>query len=181
MRVDPQREAGVGVAEVLGQGLDVLALVGAIGAITLRCFNVSGAANGVGDSDTTRIIPKALAVAAGRADTLGINGNGTAVREFTHVLDVADAMVAALDAAQPGKSLTYNVGSGIEATMLDIVRAVERVTRRQLAIEHNPPLPEPRVMMADSSRVRDELTWAPRRSSIEQIITDAWAEADPTS
>jgi len=89
--------------------------------------------------------------------------------------------VAALGAAQPGKALVYNVGSGFETTMLDVVRGVERVAGRPLPVEHNPPRPEPRVMMADSTRIREELAWAPKRSSIERIITDAWAAVDPSA
>jgi len=151
------------------------AATGAIGVVTLRCFNIAGAVDGVGDADTTRIIPKAIAVAAGRADVLGINGDGKAVREFTHVADVADAMVLGLAAARPGTGATYNIGSGIEATMLDVVHIVESITGRQLPVEHLPPKPEPAVLVADSDRIRRDLDWRPRRSSLEQIIRDAWA------
>ena len=147
---------------------------GAIGVVTLRCFNITGAVDRVGDTDTTRIIPKAIAVAAGQADVLGINGDGKAVREFTHVADVADAMVLGLAAAKPGTAATYNIGSGIEVTMLDVVRTVEAITGRQLPVEHHPPKPEPAVLVANSDRIRRDLEWQPRRASLEQIIRDAW-------
>ncbi|HEY7071782.1 MAG TPA: NAD-dependent epimerase/dehydratase family protein [Acidimicrobiales bacterium] len=150
---------------------------GAIGVLTLRCFNIAGAVDGVGDGDTTRIIPKAVAVAADRAGVLGINGDGKAVREFTHVADVADAVVLGLAAARPGTAATYNIGSGIEVTMLDVVRTIESVTGRRLPVEHHPPKPEPAVLVADSDRIRRDLEWDPRRSSLEQIIRDAWAAA----
>jgi UDP-glucose 4-epimerase len=64
-----------------------LASTGAIGAISLRAFNIAGAANGLGDRDESRLIPKVLAVQAGRADELVINGDGSAVRDFVHVSD----------------------------------------------------------------------------------------------
>lgn len=147
---------------------------GSIGLITLRCFNTGGAVDGVGDTDTTRIIPKAIAVAAGLADHLGINGDGKAVREFTHVADVASALVTALEAAEPGVSRTYNIGSGIESTMLDIVNAVEKTSGRPVAVEYLPPKPEPAVLIADSTRIRDDLGWQPQQSSLDQIIHDSW-------
>jgi UDP-glucose 4-epimerase len=150
------------------------ATAGSIGLVTLRCFNTGGAADGVGDTDTTRIIPKAIAVAAGLADHLGINGDGKAVREFTHVADVASALVTALEAAKPGAALTYNIGSGIESTMLDVVTAVEMTSGKPVAVEYLPPKPEPAVLVADSSRIREDLGWQPRQSTLDEIIRDAW-------
>jgi UDP-glucose 4-epimerase len=147
---------------------------GSIGLVTLRCFNIGGAVDGVGDTDTTRIIPKAIAVAAGLADHLGINGDGKAVREFTHVGDVASALVTALEAAKPGVAGTYNIGSGVESTMLDIVNAVEKTSGRVVAVEYLPPKPEPAVLIADSTRISDDLGWQPRESTLDQIIHDSW-------
>lgn len=151
---------------------------GRVGVVTLRCFNVAGAVGRVGDSDTTRIIPKALAVAAGVADELVINGDGKAVREFTHVADVADAVVAALGAAEPGVARTFNVGSGVESAMLDVVRVVEKITGRDVPVRHVAAKPEPTVLMADSTRIRSELGWVPRRPGLERIVGDAWAAID---
>jgi len=155
------------------------AATGAIGVVTLRCFNIAGAVDSVGDADTTRIIPKAIAVAAGQADVLGINGDGKAVREFTHVADVADAMVLGLAAASPGTAATYNIGSGIEVTLLDVVRTVESIAGHKFPVEHLPPKPEPAVLVADSDRIRRDLEWHPGQSSLDQIIRDAWDAAVP--
>ena len=96
------------------------------------------------------------------------------MREFTHVADVADATVLGLAAAKPGTAAAYNIGSGIEVTMLDVVRTVEAITGRQLPVEHHPPKPEPAVLVANSDRIRRDLEWQPRRASLEQIIRDAW-------
>ena len=79
------------------------AATGAIGSVVLRTFNVAGAVAGRGDLDETRIIPKAIAVAAGRAERLNVNGDGSAVREFIHVDDLARAYVAALEACEQGR------------------------------------------------------------------------------
>ena len=149
--------------------------------VILRCFNVAGAVDGVGDVDRSRIIPKALAVAAGVADRLTINGDGTAVREFTHVADVASAMVTGLAGAAPGPARIFNVGSGVESTMLDLVEVAERVTGRPVAVEHRPAAMEPKVVVADSSRIRAELGWRPACPSLEEIVADAWGAVQATT
>ncbi|MGH3328202.1 MAG: NAD-dependent epimerase/dehydratase family protein [Streptomycetales bacterium] len=147
---------------------------GRLGAVSLRCFNVAGAVDGRGDTDETRIIPKALAVAAGRAPHLEVNGDGTAVREFVHVDDLAAAYVLALQGCEPGRHQVFNVGSGTGVSVLDVIAAAEAVTGRPLAVLHRPPQPEPPVLLADSSRIRDQLAWCPERSDIPRIIADAW-------
>src|ERR1700730_15300253 len=76
------------------------AATGALGAMSLRCFNVAGAMGSRGDRDLTRVIPRALAVAAGDAPFFPLNGDGSAVREFVHVADVADAFLLALEASR---------------------------------------------------------------------------------
>lgn len=148
---------------------------GAVGAVTMRCFNVAGAVDGVGDPDRSRIIPKALAVAAGLADELVINGDGKAVREFTHVADVAAGVAAALGAARSGYASTYNAGSGTEATMLDVVEVVEAVTGRPVPVRHVQAKPEPAVVVANSSAIREQLGWIPEHTDLRQIVADAWA------
>ena len=76
------------------------AALGGISAVTLRTFNVAGAVDGHGDPDTSRIIPKTLLVAAGQADCLTVNGDGSAIREYTHAGDLARAYAMALDSAE---------------------------------------------------------------------------------
>jgi UDP-glucose 4-epimerase len=151
-----------------------LASTGRIAAVTLRCFNIAGAVDGLGDRDLTRIIPRTLAVAAGQG-RLTINGDGSAVREYTHVTDVAAAFARALEHAEPGRAAVYNVGSGRGVTLAEVVAVAEQVTGRPVEREHRPPRPEARVLMADSSRIRAELGWRPERSSLEQILSDGWA------
>ena len=155
---------------------------GRLAAVSLRCFNIAGAVQGHGDPDTTRIIPKALAVAAGQFPHMLINGDGTALREYTHPLDVADAYRRALDAAEPAKHMIYNVGSGNPVSVADVIDAVRRITGQPVPTEHRPPAPEAHILMADSTRIRADLGWATTHSTLDQIISDGWqAAAHPHS
>jgi UDP-glucose 4-epimerase len=150
------------------------AALGGIAAVSLRTFNVAGAADGHGDPDTSRIIPKALLVAAGRADCLTINGDGRAVREFTHVCDLARAYAAALDAAHPAGHRVYNVGSGVGVSVREVIDVTERVTGRRVPVRWGPPVSEPSELRADSTGIAADLGWQPSRSSLDTIVSDAW-------
>ena len=146
----------------------------AFNAVCLRLFNVAGAVDGRTDTEQSRIIPKTLAVAAGHAPVLEINGDGGAVRDFVHVEDVADAFLLALNACRPGAYPVYNVG-GAAASIIDVIATTEQVTGRAVPVVHNPPRPEPRVMVADTARISRDLSWTPQRSSLSRIISDAWS------
>jgi UDP-glucose 4-epimerase len=146
----------------------------------LRLFNVAGAANGRGDSDLSRIIPKTLAVAAGNAPALQVNGDGSAVRDFVHVLDAARAVAAALQASDPGAMRTYNVRA-TAASVADIIDVCSTVTGRNIAVEYLPPKPEPQVLLADCASIHRDLGWAPVHSDLPVIIADAWAATMPRS
>lgn len=151
-----------------------VATTGAVGAISLRAFNIAGGFAGTSDPDLTRLIPKVLAVQAGLASEVGVNGDGSAVRDFVHVLDMANAFVLALEACAPGKWRAYNVGSGRRSSVADVLAAAEQVTGRPVPAKHNPPASEPPVLLADSSRIRDELGWQPKNSDLAQILSDGW-------
>jgi len=148
---------------------------GVVGSVVLRAFNVAGAVGAHRDPDESRIIPKALAVAAGRARHVHVNGDGSAEREFVHVDDLARAYVAALEACRPGDHKVFNVGSGTGVSVKDIITTVEQVTGKQVTVTWGPPLPEPAVLLADSSLIRDELSWSPQRSDLTSIVSDAWS------
>jgi UDP-glucose 4-epimerase len=145
------------------------------GSVVLRTFNVAGSVDGRPDPDETRLVPRALEVAAGRLPHLNINGDGTAVREYVHVDDLAGAYRLALEADLTGEHLVYNVGSGTGTSVQDVVTTAAEVTGRPIPTVTNPPKPEPPLLMADSSAIRDELGWAPERSDLRQIITDSWS------
>ncbi|WP_431677630.1 NAD-dependent epimerase/dehydratase family protein [Kitasatospora sp. KL5] len=149
---------------------------GEVSAVVLRCFNAAGA----GDVDEARIIPKALAVAAGRHPYLEMNGDGSVVRDFVHVDDVADAYLRALGAedvlAAHGGFRVYNVGA-TPASMLEIVAAVERVTGRRVPVVHLPAQAEAPRLVADCTRIGQELGWRAERSALDRLVQDAWAAA----
>lgn len=156
------------------QVLAAVAATGVLGAVALRSFNVAGAAGRHGDPDLTRLIPRAVAVAAGLAPALPVNGDGTVAREYLHVADAADAYALALKAARPGRSTIYNIGSGHPATIAEVVATVEEITGRRLARQRQPAADEPALLVADSSRIRAELGWSSPRSTLRRIVADAW-------
>ncbi|MGI8815330.1 MAG: NAD-dependent epimerase/dehydratase family protein [Pseudonocardia sp.] len=151
-----------------------LAATGAIGATSLRTFNVAGAIGRHIDPDLTRLIPKLLAVQLGEAPELVVNGDGSAVRDFVHVADMAAAFVLALEACELGKWSAFNVGSGRRSTVRDAIETVEAVTGRSVPRHHAPPAEEPPALLADSSRITAELGWQPENSYLSRIISDAW-------
>jgi UDP-glucose 4-epimerase len=151
-----------------------VAETGAIGAVSLRAFNIAGASGGHADPDETRLIPKVIAVQTGHAPELVINGDGSAVRDYVHVDDMADAFVRALDACAIGSWRAYNIGSGRRTSIRDVVRAAETVTGRPVPIRHAPAANEPPTLLADSTRAETELGWHPIRSDLTTIVEDAW-------
>jgi UDP-glucose 4-epimerase len=149
------------------------------GGVVLRTFNVAGSVESRPDPDQTRLVARALEVAAGRLPHLTINGDGTAVREYVHVDDLAGAYVLAFDAAKAGGHRVFNVGSGMGASVRDVVAMVAEVTGRPVPTVSAAPTPEPPLLVADSSAIRGELGWTPKRSDLRQIIADAWAARHP--
>lgn len=103
-----------------------------------------------------------------------INGDGTALREYTHVLDVAKAYRLALEATPSDGHTIYNLGSSAGVTIAQIISATRQITGADVPVEHGPAKPEPQILMADSSRLRNELSWTPTRSDLAVIISDGW-------
>ncbi|MGH3645992.1 MAG: NAD-dependent epimerase/dehydratase family protein [Micromonosporaceae bacterium] len=150
------------------------AAAGALAAVTLRCFNIAGAVDGYGDNDPTRLIPNVLRAAAGKLPHLTVNGDGSAVREYVHVADVASACRLALEKATPGHDI-YNIGTGEGLSINDIIEATERVTGRPVRVMNGPAKSEPHTLVADSSRAQQVLDWRPAKSSVGTIVEDAWS------
>jgi UDP-glucose 4-epimerase len=147
---------------------------GRFGAVVLRVFNAAGATKDgrIGNADT--ILPKAIAVARGAQPRLTVNGDGTAVRDFVHVHDVARAFAAALAYALPDRRAVFNVGA-VGASVLDIVAAVRTASGQRVPVEHRPSRGEVPVLLADTRRIRAELGWTPRHSGLGTIVADAWS------
>jgi UDP-glucose 4-epimerase len=151
--------------------IDWQARTGVLGATVMRIFNAAGG----DDPDPGRLLPRVLAVATGEKPHLDINGDGTVVRDYVHVQDVAAAFAAALDhGAAPGSARRYNIGSGIGTSVLDVVATVEQLTGKVLAVEHRDAAPEPAALISDPGRAIADLRWKPGRSQLDRIVHDAW-------
>jgi UDP-glucose 4-epimerase len=155
-----------------------------LGAMSLRYFNVAGASGAQGERHAveTHIIPIALQVVRGERSAFGIFGDdyptpdGTCIRDYVHVDDLADAHLLALDAAAAGTHTIYNLGSGAGFSVLDVVEAVRRVTGHPVPTEVAPRRAgDPAVLVASSARIRDELGWVPRKPTVDEMVADAWA------
>jgi len=154
--------------------------------ISLRYFNASGAdpSGEIGEAHPNKahVIEMALLTALGKRDTMRIFGtdyptpDGTAVRDFIHVCDLADAHVRALQALEAGAATdAYNVGLGRGFSVREVVDTAEQVTgiplRRQLDPRRSG---DPATLVADPGRIRLELGWTPRFTHLEEIIETAW-------
>jgi UDP-glucose 4-epimerase len=152
-----------------------VAATGVIGAVSLRAFNIAGASGGHTDLDLSRLIPKILAVQAGKAENLVINGDGNVIRDFVHVEDMADAFVRTVESCVPGEWRAYNIGSGRRTTIRQVLETAERITGSPVPRRHAPPANEPPILIADPSLAMEALGWRPTKSDITRIIGDAWA------
>jgi UDP-glucose 4-epimerase len=155
-------------------------------AISLRYFNVAGATqrNGEDHHPETHLIPLVLRVAAGESSHVQIFGqdyptpDGTCIRDFVHVRDVAAAHLLALEATGEGDpSLeVYNLGSAAGFSVREVVEAARKVTGRAIpARVLKRRTGDPPVLVASSRRARRELGWHPEHSKLDQMLADAWA------
>ena len=154
-----------------------------LAAVSLRYFNVAGANGELGEdhSPETHLIPLVLQAAAGKRPSVSIFGtdyptpDGTAVRDYIHVVDLAGAHVLALEKAVPGRHDIYNLGSERGYSVREVVETARRVTGREIVAEEAPRRPgDPPRLVAAMERARDGLGWTPERS-LEDMIRDAWA------
>lgn len=154
--------------------------------ISLRYFNAAGADPdseiGEAHNPETHLIPLVLSVADRKFPKITIFGenyqthDGTCVRDYVHVSDLADAHVLALKAISADADTTaYNLGIGNGFSVKDVVTLAEKITGVQIPVEIGPPrLGDPPRLVSDSSRIRKALGWTPRYSSLESIISTAW-------
>ena len=155
-------------------------------AVMLRYFNPAGAhPSGVIGEDPSgepaNLVPRIMQVAAGRLERLSVFGDdyrtsdGTAVRDYVHVMDLAEGHAAALDAEiAPATSRVYNLGTGSGTTVLQVVAAAEEVLGTRIPCEMDGRRPgDIEASWADCTRARDELGWQTRRD-LAQMLTDHW-------
>jgi UDP-glucose-4-epimerase GalE len=152
----------------------------------LRYFNAAGAApaEGLGErhDPETHLIPLLLKVATGELHSARIFGrdyetsDGTCVRDYIHVLDLAEAHLLALDHLAAGKpSLALNLGTGAGHTVLEVLKVAREVTGAEIPAEDSPRREgDPPVLVAAASRAREVLGWAPSHSDLRSMISSAW-------
>lgn len=154
-----------------------------LGATSLRYFNVAGAYAGTGENRIveTHLIPLVLQVALGQRDKISVFGtdwptpDGTAVRDYIHIKDLADAHLLALQTSQPSTHRIYNLGSGTGFSVREVISACERVTGGPIAALDAPRRAgDPAVLIASSERAIAELGWQPQHTDLDGIVTDAW-------
>jgi UDP-glucose 4-epimerase len=154
-----------------------------LGAISLRYFNVGGSSAGLGErhDPETHLIPNVLAVAASERDHVNVYGtdydtpDGTAIRDYLHVQDLADAHVLALDAAVPGEHAVLNLGTGTGYSVRQVVDACRRVTGHPIPhVDRDRRPGDPPTLVASGERAKADLGWVPRHD-LERIVADAWA------
>lgn len=152
-------------------------------AVSLRYFNVAGAHGRYGErhSTETHLIPLVLRVALGQRENVEIYGadwpteDGTCVRDYIHVTDLADAHVLALETATVGGHRVYNLGNGTGFSVHQVIDACRQVTGHKIPAEvTSRRLGDPATLVASSDRAQAELGWKPERPSLHTIVSDAW-------
>ncbi len=151
----------------------------------LRYFNASGASadgnNGEDHQPETHLIPLVLQVALGQRKEILVFGDdyptpdGTCVRDYIHVDDLATAHVASLEMLAPGSQLKLNLGTGQGASVMEVIEACRKATGHAIparVVERRPG--DPPELVADASLARKKLGWEPQYPSIESIVASAW-------
>lgn len=155
-----------------------------LGATSLRYFNVAGAYGSIGENHITEthLIPIVLQVAMGYRDKIMIYGDdwptkdGTCVRDYIHIRDLADAHALALGSNEPGTHRIFNLGSGDGYSVREVIEVCREVTGHPIPAEVAERRPgDPAVLIASSEKIKDELGWDPSRTQLRRIVEDAWA------
>ncbi|MFD6763023.1 UDP-glucose 4-epimerase GalE [Streptomyces roseolus] len=162
-----------------------------LAAASLRYFNVAGAYGGLGErhDPESHLIPLVLQVALGRREAISVYGDdyptpdGTCVRDYIHVADLAEAHLLALDAmtrgdVPAGEHLVCNLGNGNGFSVREVVETVRKVTGHpvpETAAERRPG--DPAVLVASADTARERLGWVPSRPDLADVVADAWAFA----
>ena len=153
---------------------------------TLRYFNAAGATEQLGESHSpeTHLIPLTLQVAAGKRSSIAIYGtdyetpDGTCVRDYVHVSDLASAHLLAVEALvsrKEAQKLSFNLGSGHGFSVRQVIETARKVTGHAIpAVESPRRTGDPAVLVASSEKIRKELGWKPKHEDLEGIVRSAW-------
>ncbi|AQQ15406.1 UDP-glucose 4-epimerase [Corynebacterium glaucum] len=155
-----------------------------LAATSLRYFNVAGAHGSIGENHKTEthLIPLVLQVAMGYRDKIFVFGDdwptqdGTCIRDYIHIRDLADAHILALESNVAGEHRIFNLGSGDGYSVLEVIEMCREVTGHSIPAEVAPRRAgDPAVLVASSEKIKRELGWDPSRTELRRIVEDAWA------
>ena len=150
---------------------------------SLRYFNAAGATEALGErhNPESHLIPLVLQAAVGKRANISIFGtdyptnDGTCVRDYIHVLDLAEAHLLALEALAERDKLIYNLGNGQGFSVREVIEAAGRVTGKKIpVVEAARRSGDPAVLIASSRKIQQELHWQPKHAELEGIIESAW-------
>jgi UDP-glucose-4-epimerase GalE len=155
------------------------------GFAALRYFNASGAhvdgSIGEDHDPETHLIPLVVYAAMGRRPHIEVFGtdyptpDGTCVRDYIHVDDLAEAHLLALEKLQPGQQMRYNLGIGRGYSVREVIQAVEEVTGKKVPVKEGPRRAgDPPVLIASSEKIQKELGWNPHYTDLRRIVETAW-------
>jgi UDP-glucose-4-epimerase GalE len=157
----------------------------ALGYAALRYFNAAGATpdGSIGEDHDpeTHLIPLVLQTALGQREAVQVFGtdyqtpDGTCIRDYIHVDDLAEAHALALEALAPGKQMRFNLGTGRGYSVREVIRTAEEVTGKRVPVKETPRRPgDPPALVAAADKVRHELGWTPRYRELRPILETAW-------
>ncbi|MFJ8437557.1 UDP-glucose 4-epimerase GalE [Kitasatospora griseola] len=159
------------------------AIAHGLAAVSLRYFNVAGAYGRYGErhEPESHLIPLVFQAALGQRPYISVFGedyptpDGTCIRDYIHIADLAAAHLLALDAAKPGEHLICNLGNGTGFSVREVIESVKRVTGREIPVQAAGRRPgDPAVLVAAADRAREALGWTPRHAELDRIVADAW-------
>lgn len=187
---DPTRPTNPYGASKLAVDTTLTAFAGlhGLGTVSLRYFNVAGAYTAPDGrvyrerhTVETHLIPNVLKVATGERESVSVFGtdyptpDGTCVRDYIHVADLARAHLLALDATTPGRHTIYNLGNGAGFSVQEVIEVCREVTGHPIPAVVGPRRAgDPAVLVASSDKIRHELGWKAERAAIRDIVADAW-------
>ncbi|RKE20826.1 UDP-glucose 4-epimerase GalE [Streptomyces sp. TLI_171] len=159
------------------------AIAHGLAAVSLRYFNVAGAYGRYGErhDPESHLIPLVFQAALGQRPHIAVFGedyptpDGTCIRDYIHIADLAEAHLLALSAAKPGEHLICNLGNGTGFSVREVIESVKRVTGREIPVQIADRRPgDPAVLVAAADRAREALGWEPKRPELDRIVADAW-------
>jgi len=157
-----------------------------MGFTLLRYFNASGGDAGGGHGEDHRpenhLIPLVLEVPLGQRANIMVFGDdyptpdGTCIRDYVHTRDLASAHLLAIEATEPGTAEVFNIGTGNGQSVMEIIKACEKVTGQKIPYEITARRPgDPPRLVAEPTKLKTQLGWEPKYSNIEDTIATAWA------